>query len=152
MNSDEGLPCVNTIEKVYLGLLVTVVALGIVSLFRLTYYKADLRKLFDPREGLTIIKTLVFVKIIFDFKNAYLRTPYKRLKWYGIETLEESEAKKLNVYGEDCTCEFNLADDFKCVCLWNKKITLKEHKSFQDLRIVSKLGIYGKLNMTFDRL
>ena len=57
VNSDEGLPCVNTIEKVYLGLLVTVFALGIVSLFRLTYLKADLRKLFDPRKGLTIINS-----------------------------------------------------------------------------------------------
>ena len=57
MNSDEGLPCVNTIEKVYLGLLVTVFALGIISLVRLTYFKAELRKLFDPREGLTIINS-----------------------------------------------------------------------------------------------
>ena len=52
--SDEGLPCVNTIETVYLGLLVTVFAFGIVSLFRLTYFKAELRKLFDPREGCTL--------------------------------------------------------------------------------------------------
>ena len=61
MNSDEGRPCVNTIEKVYLGLLVTVFALGIISLVRLTYFKAELRKLFDPREGLTIINLRVFV-------------------------------------------------------------------------------------------
>ena len=61
MNSDEGLPCVNTIEKVYLGLLVTVFALGIISFVRLTYFKAELRKLFDPREGLTIIILRVFV-------------------------------------------------------------------------------------------
>ena len=61
MNSDEGLPCVNTIEKVYLGLLVTVFALGIISLVRLTYFKAELRKLFDPREGLTMINSGVFV-------------------------------------------------------------------------------------------
>ena len=61
MNSDEGLPCVNTIEKVYLGLLVTVFALGIISLVRLAYYKAELRKLFDPREGLTMINSGVFV-------------------------------------------------------------------------------------------
>ena len=61
MNSDEGLPCVNTIEKVYLGLLVTVFALGIISLVRLAYFKAELRKLFDPREGLTMINSRVFV-------------------------------------------------------------------------------------------
>ena len=53
--SDEGVPCVNTIEKIYLGLLVTVFALGILSLFRLSYFKAELRKVFDPREGFTII-------------------------------------------------------------------------------------------------
>ena len=51
--SDEGLPCVNTIEKVYLGLLVAVVALGILSLFRLSYYKDEIRKVFDPRMELT---------------------------------------------------------------------------------------------------
>jgi len=49
VNSDEGLPCVNTVEKVYLGLLVTVFALGILSLFRLAYYKAELRRVFDSR-------------------------------------------------------------------------------------------------------
>ena len=53
--SDEGLPCVNTIEKVYLGLLVIVFALGILSLIRLSYYKAELRKVFDPRPEFTII-------------------------------------------------------------------------------------------------
>ena len=53
--SDEGLPCVNTIEKLYLGLLVTVFALGFVSFFRLSYFKAELRKVFDPREGFTSI-------------------------------------------------------------------------------------------------
>ena len=51
--SDEGLPCVNTIEKVYLGLLVAVVALGILSLFRLSYYKDEIRKVFDPRMEFT---------------------------------------------------------------------------------------------------
>ena len=61
VTSDEGLPCVNTIEKVYLGLLVTVFALGIISLVRLAYFKAELRKLFDPRDGLTIINLRVFV-------------------------------------------------------------------------------------------
>ena len=49
VNSDEGLPCVNTIEKVYLGLLVIVFALGILSLIRLSYFKAELQKVFDPR-------------------------------------------------------------------------------------------------------
>ena len=55
--SDEGLPCVNTIEQVYLGLLVTVFALGILSLFRLSYFKAEIRKVFDPRLGFTIINS-----------------------------------------------------------------------------------------------
>ena len=55
MISDEGLPCVNTTEKVYLGLLVTVFALGIFSFFRLAYFKAELQKVFDPSEGFTII-------------------------------------------------------------------------------------------------
>ena len=65
--SDEGLPCVNTIEKVYLGLLVIVFALGILSLIRLSYYKAELRKVFDPRQEFTIIHLLVFVTIIEKF-------------------------------------------------------------------------------------
>ena len=56
VNSDEGLPCVNSIEKVYLGLLVIVFALGILSLFRLAYYKTELRRVFDSRLGFTIIK------------------------------------------------------------------------------------------------
>ena len=56
--------------------------------------------------------------------------------------MDETEAKKFNdIYGDDCNCEFDLASDFKCGCEWNKKITLKEHKSFQDLRLVSKLGV-----------
>ena len=65
--------------------------------------------------------------------------------------MEETEANKFkDIYGEDCKCEFDLEEDFKCGCKWNEKITLKEHKSFQDLRLVSKLGIYGQLNMAFD--
>ena len=72
VNSDEGLPCVNTIEKVYLGLLVTVFALGLLSLVRLSYYKTEIRKLFDPRSGFTTKNLKIFVKIIFDFKNSYL--------------------------------------------------------------------------------
>ena len=51
VNSDEGLPCVNTIEKIYLGLLVTVFALAIISLFRLSHFRTELRKVFDPRTG-----------------------------------------------------------------------------------------------------
>ena len=74
MNSDEGRPCVNTIEKVYLGLLVTVFALGIISLVRLTYFKAELRKLFDPREGLTIINLRVFVFRKFLLVNPWQKT------------------------------------------------------------------------------
>ena len=67
----------------------------------------------------------------------YLWIPDERLKWYGIEPLAETDAKKLDdIYGDDCKCEFNR--DFKCKCGWNENITLKEHKSFQDLRIVSK--------------
>ena len=62
MISDEGFPCVNAIEKVYLGLLVTVSALGILSFFRLAYFKAELRKLFDSREGLTIVMTHDFLQ------------------------------------------------------------------------------------------
>ena len=67
-----------------------------------------------------------------------------RLKWYGIDPLEETEAGKLDeIYGKDCDCEFDPDRDFKCNCGWNKNITLIEQKSFQDLRIVSKLGITG---------
>ena len=68
---------------------------------------------------------------------------YKRLKWHGIESLEESKPKILGaIYGEDCACEFDNDGDFKCNCKWHKKITPDEHKSFQDLRIVSKPGIH----------
>ena len=56
VNSDEGLPCVNTVEKVYLSLLITVFALGILSLFRLAYFRAELRRVLDSRSGFTIIK------------------------------------------------------------------------------------------------
>ena len=56
--------------------------------------------------------------------------------------MEEAEAEKFkDIYGEDCKCEFDLEGDFNCECRWNQQITLKEHKSFQDLRKVSKLGI-----------
>ena len=133
VNSDEGLPCVNTVEKVYLGLLVTVFALGILSLFRLAYYKAELRRVFDSRYGFTIIKKWVCVEILLIF----------RVKWYGIEPFEETEANELKIYGEDCKCDFDLEKDFKCVCGWNDNITLKEHRSFQDFRLVSKPGING---------
>ena len=60
--------------------------------------------------------------------------------------MAETDAKKLDdVYGDDCKCEFNC--EFKCTCEWNEKITLKEHKSFQDLRKVSKPGILGQPNL-----
>ena len=147
--SDEGLPCVNTIEKVYLSLLGTVFALGILSLFRLSYFKAEIRKVFDPRLGFTTITALFFVTIIFNF----LWIPNQRLKWYGINPLEETEAKKLGgIYGEDCKCEFDLESDFKCDCEWNEKITLKEKKSFQDFRLVSKLGFNRQPHIAIDRL
>ena len=56
--------------------------------------------------------------------------------------------KKLDdMYGNDCKCEFNC--EFKCTCGWNENITLNEHKSFQDLRIVSKPGIEGQRNLAF---
>ena len=141
VDSDEGLPCVNTIEKIYLGLLVTVFALAIISLFRLSHFRTEFRKVFDPRNGLTIFQ------IIFLFWNLYLCIPVNRLKWYGIEPLEETDAETLDdMYGDDCKCEFKCAFkctccQFKCSCRWNENITLKEHKAFQDLRKVSKPGI-----------
>ena len=71
-----------------------------------------------------------------------------RLKWYGIEPLEDTEAKKFkDIYGEDCKCKFDLEGHFKCGCDWKEIITLKEHKAFQDLRIISKPGINCQLNM-----
>ena len=57
----------------------------------------------------------------------------------------------MKLYGEDCKCEFDLAKDFKCDCGWNDNITLKEHRSFQDFRLVTKLGINGQPYMTFER-
>jgi len=54
VKSDEGLPCVNTVEKAYLSLLVIVFALGIISLFRLSHFKVELRKIFDPRQWFTV--------------------------------------------------------------------------------------------------
>ena len=73
--------------------------------------------------------------------------PFKRLKWFGIDQLGESDAKKFDdMFGDDCKCEFKCefkctCCQFKCTCGWNENITLKEHQSFQDLRIVSKPGI-----------
>ena len=86
----------------------------------------------------------------FNFENTLFWIPYQRLKWYGIEPFEETEASKLKIYGDDCKCEFNVAKDFKCNCGWNDNITLEEHRSFQGFRLVSKLGIHGQPNMTFD--
>ena len=82
-------------------------------------------------------------------KSAYLWKPDERLKWYGIDPIEETKADN-DIYGEDCECEFDLKGEFECGCDWMEKITLMEHKSFQDLRLVSKLGIYGQLNMAID--
>ena len=66
--------------------------------------------------------------------------------------MEENEAKNFkDIYGEDCQCEFDVPKDFKCSCGWNSNITLKEHKAFQDFRVVSKLGINGPLIMTIHR-
>lgn len=76
------------------------------------------------------------------FWKSYLWIPDERLKWYGIEPLEETDAKKFDdMYGNDCKCEFKC--EFKCTCGWIENITLNEHKSFQDFRIVSKPGILG---------
>ena len=58
--SDEGLPCVNTIEKLYIGLLITVFILGIISLFRLTHFKAELQKVFDSRKGLPFLQAIIY--------------------------------------------------------------------------------------------
>ena len=101
--SDEGLPCVNTVEKVYLGLLVTVFALGILSLFRLSYFKAEIRKIFDPRLGFTNINSLVLFTIIFNFKilaceslikdlNGTELIPWKKLKPQSWTTFMEKTA------------------------------------------------------------
>ena len=66
----------------------------------------------------------------------------KRLKWHGINSIEEIETKMLNkIYGGNCNCEFDHRRDFKCNCEWRDKITLDEIKSFHALRIVSKPGI-----------
>jgi len=111
VDSDEGLPCVNRIEKAYLGLLITVFLLGMFSLFRLSYFKAELRGIFDPR-----------------------------LRWFGIKPIEEIESEKINgIYGKNCGCKFDSTSNFNCSCQWKKKITLAEHVSFQKLRVVSKL-------------
>ena len=112
-----------------------VFGLGILSLFRLSHFKAELLKVFDSRQGFTFF-------IHFITKIECWEIPYIRLKWYGIEPIEETKARKLDeIYGKDCDCEFDQERDFKCNCAWNKNITLIEQQSFQDLRIVSKLGI-----------
>ena len=119
-------------EKVYLGLLVIVFSFGILSLFRLSHFKAELLRVFDSRHGFTF-----FPDLLTEIKC--WKIPDIRLKWYGIEPTGETEAEKLDeIYGKDCDCEFDSKRDFKCSCGWNKNITLIEQKSFQDLRIVSK--------------
>ena len=62
----------------------------------------------------------------------------KRLQWYGIQPLQKGFK---GLYAKDCNCKFNPELEFRCKCGWNKKITIAEHEKFQDLRIVSKLGI-----------
>ena len=94
VNSDEGLPCVNTIEKVYLGLLVTVFALGILSLFRLAYYKAELRRVFDSRSGFTFIKKLVCVEILLILKIRFFESRIKDLS--GMESNRSKKPKRAN--------------------------------------------------------
>ena len=130
VDSDEGLPCVNRIEKAYLGLLITVFLLGMFSLFRLSYFKAELRGIFDPR--------LVFINLN-NFFRALLTKPIQRLRWFGIKPIEEIESEKINgIYGKNCGCKFVSTSNFNCSCQWKKKITLAEHVSFQKLRVVSK--------------
>ena len=63
VNSDEGIPCVNTIEKVYLGLLVIVFGLGILSLFRLSHFKAELLRIFDSRQ-----EFIFFLDLLTEFE------------------------------------------------------------------------------------
>ena len=77
VNSDEGLPCVNTIEKIYLGLLVTVFAMAIISVFHLSHFRIELRKVFDPRNRFTFDKLLMnyYQFIIFHFFMLYLWIP-----------------------------------------------------------------------------
>ena len=71
VNSDEGIPCVNTIEKVYLGLLVIVFGLGILSLFRLSHFKAELLKVFDRRQEFSFFLEFKF----FINRNRVLGNP-----------------------------------------------------------------------------
>ena len=77
-----------------------------------------------------------------------------RLKWYGIEPIEEKEAKDLvgddEIYEEECDCDFNQDAVFNCSCGWNENITLDEHKAFQDMRVVSQLGIHERLDKSLD--
>ena len=66
--------------------------------------------------------------------------------------MEENEAKNFkDIYETDCECEFDVTSDFTCDCGWNQKITLKEHRAFQDFRIVFKLGINEPPIMTIHR-
>ena len=65
VNSDEGLPCVNTVEKAYIGLLVTVFALGIISIFRLSHFRAELQKVFDSRNESIIYEFIFLISLMF---------------------------------------------------------------------------------------
>ena len=94
MISDEGLPCVNIIEKVYIGLLVTVFALGIFSLFRLSYYKAELRKVFDPRQE------FIHLTIINDVKITYCESLIKDLNGMELNRWKKLKRKNLKAFME----------------------------------------------------
>ena len=109
--------------------------------------------LIPGQDSLLSIYDFSYQNHFFISRSTHLWNSDERLKWYGIEPLEENEAKKIKgIYGEDCKCNFDLEGEFKCGCDWNEQITLKEHKSFQDLRLVSKRGIYGQPNMAIDQI
>ena len=86
--------------------------------------------------------------MIHDLLHALIHHfPNSRLQWYGIEPIEAKEAKDLvgddEIYEEECDCSFSADSPFKCTCGWNENVTLDEHKSFQDMRVVSQPGIQG---------
>ena len=81
----------------------------------------------------------MFLDFHYQVKNFEISD--KRLKWHGIESLEESKPKILDmIYGKDFDCEFDLDGDFKFSCRWNRKITLDEHKSFMILESYRSQG------------
>ena len=75
-------------------------------------------------------------------KSQFSKIRDNRLKWFGIDPMEQNEAEELkDIYEKDCKCDFD-EDIFRCKCGWNENITHQEHKSFQEIRITSKLGIH----------